>query len=107
MIDEKLIPKIEKAFGFPLYDWQKKYLLGKGREFPKERASGKTFAYILNLLLSDGEQIKAIGVRPMWRSILFEMYDECHGEPYKKWFFRKCMEISQMLVENGIKTRII
>jgi hypothetical protein len=28
MITEEMIPRIEQAFGFRLYDWQKDYLLG-------------------------------------------------------------------------------
>lgn len=108
MINEKLIPQIEKAFGFPLYEWQKEYLLGKQAWVATGRQNGKTFAYILNLLLSDGEPIKVTGVKPIDRCELFEMTDMYFsGYRYKKWFFRECLEVNQTLIENGIKTRIV
>lgn len=45
MITQEMIPEIEKAFGFSLYDWQKDYLLGKGLGITSEmllkRGNGK------------------------------------------------------------------
>lgn len=107
MISEELIPKIENAFGFPLYEWQKEYLIGNPFEKPKDRGSGRTFAYILNLLLSDEKPIKVRGIRPPYETELWHMNDESHGLSYKVWFFNECMRMNRILAENGIKTRIV
>lgn len=57
MITWKMIPQIEKAFGFRLYKWQRNYLLGNRRYRTKHRRNGNTFAYCVKLLLSGGESI--------------------------------------------------
>lgn len=69
-IDYEVIKKIEQAFGFQLYDWQKDYLLGKRTCRIKGRVNGKTFAYCIRLLLSDGNPIK--------QRDLFKYRDEEH-----------------------------
>lgn len=94
------IRKIEKAFGFTLYNWQKDYLLGNHYKFPHgRRSSGRTFAYCLKLLLSDGEQIK--------RGDLFKYRDKNHGTHYNSWFARYIWDINKILVAAGIETRIV
>lgn len=99
MITGDLIPKIEKAFGFQLYDWQKEYLLGKTNHRLGGRRNGKTFAYCLKLLLSDGE--------PINRREVFRYRDGEHGLRYHDWFRNYCLEINDILTKNGFKTRII
>lgn len=99
MITEDLIPKIEEAFGFQLYDWQKDYLLGKSVQRAGGRKEGNTFAYCLKFLLIDGEPIK--------KREIFRYRDEEHGPQYYIWFSNYCLEINNVLSENGIKTRII
>lgn len=99
MITEDLIPKIEEVFGFQLYDWQKDYLLGIRDRRNWGRRNGKTFAYCLKFLLSDGESIR--------RREIFKYRDELHSERYSRWFMGYCLEINDILVENGFKTRII
>ena len=85
-------------------------------EMQKGRGNGKTFVYILNLLLSDGESIKVKGIRPICRTDLWKMDDEIiprrsyareTGYNYKRWFFNECLRMNEILVENGIKTRIV
>jgi len=93
------ICKIEKAFGFPLYDWQKDYLLGNHCKIPYgQRCSGRTFAYCLKLLLSDGEPIK--------RRDLFKYRDKNHGTHYDSWFARYIWVINNTLLAVGFETRL-
>lgn len=99
MIDNDLIKKIEKAFGFELYEWQKDYLLDNGRMIRGGRCNGKTFAYCLKMLLSDGDKIR--------ERELEELADEYHGNHYKIWFVKFIKDINRTLVENGIETRLI
>ena len=98
MITPEIIPKIESAFGFPIYDWQKDYLLGKRDHRAGGRRNGNTFAYCVKLLLSDGE---SISVEDLWKYM-----DELHGSGYARWFTGYCMEINAKLVSAGFKTRI-
>ena len=58
-ITDETIEKIESIFGFLLYDWQKQYLKDR-THFPVfwGRKNGKTFAYILELLLCGEDKIK-------------------------------------------------
>lgn len=58
LITDEVIKKVENIFGFALYDWQVGYLKGKGSICRGQRANGKTFAYCLKLLLSDGRRYK-------------------------------------------------
>ena len=92
------IQKIEKAFGFSLYDWQKDYLLGKRNTRMRGRCNGNTFAYCLKLLLSDREPIK--------KRDLFKYRDENHGTHYDSWFVRFVLDINNTLVAAGFETRL-
>lgn len=98
MITLEMIPKIESAFGFSLYDWQKDYLLGKIQYRVGGRHNGNTFAYCVKLLLSDGEPIS---VKDLWKYM-----DELHGSGCARWFTGYCMEINEKLIAAGFKTRI-
>lgn len=97
-ITNETIKKIEKIFGFSLYDWQKEYLKGQREYRIGERRSGRTFAYCLKFLLSDGEKIE--------KRQVFKYRDEEHGSSYPKWFAGYCLEINEKLIENGFETRI-
>lgn len=98
MITPEMIPKIETASGFFLYDWQKDYLLGNTKYRVGGRRNGNTFAYCVKLLLSEGEPIKAKDLR--------NHIDEIHGTRYPEWFARYCLEINEKLCSAGLKTRI-
>lgn len=98
MITEDMIPQIENAFGFQLYDWQKDYILGKIDHRAGGRHNGNTFAYCLRLLLSEGEPIK--------RKDLYKYIDESHGNCYKIWFSQYCLCINDVLIGCGMKTRL-
>lgn len=98
MIESEMIPRIESAFGFTLYDWQKDYLLGKIHRRAGGRHNGNTFAYCVKLLMSDGEPINVVDLR--------KYIDEIHGSRYARWFTGYCMEINEKLVSAGFKTRV-
>lgn len=98
-IDLLDIRKIEEAFEFPLYDWQKDYLLGKRNTRMGGRCNGNTFAYCLKLLLSDREPIK--------KRDLFKYRDEHHGTHYDSWFAGYIFDINKTLVAAGFETRVI
>lgn len=100
MITWKMIPKIEKAFGFRLYKWQRNYLLGKRAHRTRHRRNGNTFAYCVKLLLSDGAPIKPELLKRG------RYADEFHGVYYRIWFAKYCLEINDILVRAGFKTRI-
>lgn len=100
MITWKMIPEIEKAFGFRLYKWQRNYLLGIRTHRTRHRHNGNTFAYCVKLLLSDGEPIKP-------KLLKHGHYaDEIYGTYSRLWFAKYCLEINDVLVKAGFKTRI-
>lgn len=49
--------RIKEAFGFELYDWQKKYLRDEPIDFPIGRRVGRSFATNLKALLGDGDTV--------------------------------------------------
>lgn len=100
MITWKMIPQIEKAFGFRLYKWQRNYLLGNRRYRTKHRRNGNTFAYCVKLLLSDGEPIK---IELLKRG---RYADEIHGTYYRMWFAQYLLEINDTLRKAGLDTRL-
>lgn len=55
-ITEQMIPHIERAMGFELYGYQKRYLLNSGQLLGGRR-TGKTTAKCIELALSDGEPL--------------------------------------------------
>lgn len=108
-ITDETIEKIENIFCFPLYDWQKEYLKDR-THFPSfyGRRNGKTFAYILELLLCEENKIKKEDIEKYADGYYPEAQTEkvCNGR-YKQWFARECLKINQKLVENGFETIII
>lgn len=100
MITWRMISEIERAFGFRLYKWQRNYLLGNRNTRTRHRRNGNTFAYCVKLLLFDGEPIKS-------KQDLGRYADEWHGINYRSWFVRYCLDINEILVGAGFKTRIV
>lgn len=79
------IPLIEKALEVKLYDWQKDWLIN-GKWMPNARGNGKTFAYCINLALSEGKPLNV--QRPE------DFCDSDYGPPgnkvrYARAFFRR------------------
>lgn len=97
-ITEETIQKIEQIFGFPLHDWHKDYIMGKSEYVATGRCNGKTFAYCIKLLLSDGE--------PIPKRDLFRYMDMSPNTSYPFWFKGFCLDINEKLVNAGFETRI-
>lgn len=55
-VHKSMLPYIEKALGFKLYDYQKNYLLF-GHTMPRVRGNGTTIAMITKLLLTSKEAL--------------------------------------------------
>jgi hypothetical protein len=102
IITEEVIPLIEKALGFELYDHQKNYILKKGSLKPG-RATGKTKAYCIALALSNGEPLD---MRKPWEfSDGWELKDQ---KRYAKDFFkREFIEVWERLKKCGFPVRQI
>ena len=96
-IDDKVIKRIEQAFGIQLYNWQKDYLLGKRDIIRSGRCNGKTFAYCIKLLLSDGDPIKS---RKLCK------YADGYGNRYQECFAGYALEINDKLMAAGFETRL-
>ncbi|MNW43608.1 hypothetical protein D3C74_208130 [compost metagenome] len=69
------IPIIEKALGFTLHEWQKRYLY-TGEYLVYGRVTGKTAAYCIKLALTYPDGPLKIGDIPKHR-------DEDHGYSYQ------------------------
>lgn len=96
-IDDKLIQKIEKAFDFPLYDWQKAYLKDESDFISGGRGDGKTFTICLKLLLTNDRVIK--------KSELLKFADVFKlKRKQAEEFVSEILRINEILGENGIDT---
>jgi hypothetical protein len=98
-ITDSTLEKIEKIFGYPLYDWQKEYLRGITNERPYGRCNGKTFAYCIRLLLEDREKIPLRDIK--------KYKDEMHGSQYTRWFCGYLIDINKILIGNGFETNLV
>lgn len=99
-INDDVINKVECTFGFPLYDWQKKYLKGEDNAIPNGgRQNGKTFAYCIRLLLGNHEPFDLHESRV---DKLVE--DENHGPHYNRFFRDYLRELNDQLLKAGLST---
>lgn len=101
VIQENLIPLIEKCLNFKLHEHQKGYLLGKGDIPFGTRGNGKTTAYCIRLALSDGEPLDLY--KP-------EKFSDRIGAPnhisYARHFFRhEFIVIRNRLKDYGFEVR--
>jgi hypothetical protein len=104
IITEEVIPLIEKALGFELYDHQKDYILKKGSLKPG-RATGKTKAYCIALALSDGEPLD---MRKPWVfSDGWELRDRDRKHYAMSFFRREFLDIWDRLKRCGFPVRQI
>ena len=96
-IDDELIQKIEKAFGFSLYGWQKSYLKDESDFILSERRSGKTFIVCLKILLTNDKKMK--------KSDLNKFTDGFNiRKRNAEQFCSELVRIDKFLKENGIET---
>jgi len=102
-INDEIINKLEQIFGFPLYDWQKKYLKGEDNAFPKGgRGNGKTLAYCIRLLLGDREPFDMLEMCDVNKLV-----DECHGSHYERFFRNYLRDLNDQLLKAGFNTNTI
>ena len=87
------IPRIEKALGFSLLEWQKAYLMD-GTWVDFGRGMGKTTIYCVKLALEH----KA----PMNVERISEQLDEYHGSRYREWFRDYFLDIWEKLKNEGL-----
>lgn len=98
VISKEILPVIEKALGFELYNHQKQYLLDEGI-LQGGRATGKTVAYCIKLALSDGEPLDL--KYP-------ETFSDRSERHYSRGFFRaEFMRIRGLLQAHGFKVRSV
>lgn len=101
-ITEEVIPHIEKAIGFELYETQKEYLLHHSTDIlHRGRRSGKTVSYCIKLALSEGE--------PLNMGKPYEFSD--HGDGTAKYayghFRKEFLRYRRMLKDYGLPVREI
>lgn len=96
-IDDELIQKIEKAFGFSLHDWQKAYLKDESVFISGGRGNGKTFAICLKFLLTNERTMNRSGLRKL---VLGSKFRRKEVEKY----IYEILRINKILGENGIET---
>lgn len=102
-ISSELIKQVEQALKIELYECQKDYILNGYLACANEKCTGKTTAYCIKLLLTEGEPIK------MWSFEATASYiDDTHsGVGYKDWFRRYLASIYKKLIDANIETRKI
>jgi hypothetical protein len=99
-ITEDLIPFIEKALGFELYENQKSYLILNDQAiYHGGRCNGKTTAFCIKLALSEGDPIKLGHPNGIT--------DENHGNSYISWFQYFFLGIWRRLKDAGFPVREI
>lgn len=83
-MDDQVLIDIEGVLGFELYDWQKDYILGKRYDGYTGRRSGRTTAYMIRLMLSEGPPINLYITKE-----LLSILDGSYGPSYHVWFRRE------------------
>ena len=110
-LNSELIEKIEKALDIKFYDWQKDYLLDIPRVLDMRmtgRCTGKTLAYIIKLLFTKDEPLRAYEFKEMeecsdWYCVTNRVdRKETH---YTQWFRRFLIDIYTELREKGLHPR--
>lgn len=98
--DEK-IHAIELALKIKLYDWQKAFIFTENSYRMKGRQTGYTTAYILKMLLNDGESIHLYKY-----DVLSRICDGDTSPEHYQWFLRKTRDIYYELSNPGLKLKI-
>lgn len=101
-INDDTIAKIEAAFGFPLYDWQKNFLKGDNDAIPMGgRRNGRKFIFCVRLLLDDRELIDV--TNPEVWTALIDSSNKPHYHIISKDYL---LDINDKLVKAGFITNI-
>lgn len=100
-ITESMIPLIEKALGFKLYEWQKAYLVGETFKEPTGRRVGRTTAYIVKLLLTNERVIDSNKYKDI------QQYKDHGGSHYGDFFKHEMRMIDDKLTSVGLRTCLL
>lgn len=95
-IDIKDIPRIEKALGIKLYPEVIKYLTTNEDCHFSDRYSGKTYAYIIKLILTHEGELSFYDMRNNGIGV-----DEWHGSNYNSWFTNLFKDVRNKLKYYG------
>jgi len=100
---EEVISKIENTIGFPLYPWQKRYLTHDDFDLLTmgQQGNGKTFIYIIKLLLGDGPRINLASRLDVSRVSDRKLV---HGACYDNCFYTFIRDINETLKAAGFTT---
>lgn len=103
-ITEETLSRLERVFKIQFYPWQKEYLIDDNwNNRPMGRHNGKTFAYMIKLLLSDGEKIKFSDIKHGKGCYVDGDYG---GERYVSWFAGELLHLNDILQNAGFETRL-
>jgi len=112
-LDPNLLKQIEKVFSLKFHEWQINYILDIPMVLDMRitgRRTGKTFAYIIKLLFTDEEPIRAYDSYHI--ANLMDWYSYSDREPvgrrdtkYTGWFRNYLLDIYQRLTLTGIVPR--
>lgn len=95
-IDIKDIPRIEKALGIKLYPEVIKYLTTNEECYFNDRRTGKTYAYIIKLVLTYEGELNLYEIRHRGIKV-----DETHGDYYDRWFANEFKDVRDKLKYYG------
>ena len=109
-LDVELLGYVERALGLTFKDWQRNYILDIPMVLDMSitgRHTGKTLAYVVKLLLTDGEPIKVYDLN--YIHAISDDYHNTGGKhrdvAYSQWFRNYLVNIHNSLIEAGIETR--
>lgn len=105
---DKIVKTINEELHIELHDWQIAFIFNESDNVVSGRATGKTIAYMLRMLLSKGEPIHQYKVRicndyDQWyarelRSLYCTLSNPCLGLELRKIYFnRKEVSIDEKL----------
>ncbi|MBS4893776.1 MAG: hypothetical protein KHZ90_08375 [Veillonella parvula] len=96
-IDIKDIPKIEKVLDIKLFPEVVKYLTTNEKCYFNDRCSGKTYAYIIKLILTYEGELSFYDMR--YEGIGVDEWYDCSN--YNLWFTHEFKEIRDKLKYHG------
>ena len=89
--------RICNAIGITPYKWQKRYALNRAEYMPDGRASGKTTAVMLRILMIPNNNIHA------WaRAGMYLLYDPDWQEDRLRWYSGEYRRLRNMCLDAGI-----
>ena len=109
-LDLELLGRVERALKLTFKEWQRNYILDIPMVLDLSitaRHTGKTLAYVVKLLLTEGEPIKLYDIK-----YIYSISDDYHNVggrhsdvAYSQWFRNYLVHIHTDLIAEGIETR--